>query len=139
LPTITGECAATIPAPPRATDNCAGGIIGTTTDPLTYSNQGIHIATWHYNDGHGNSSTQTQTVIVRDTTAPAVPNLPGSPQSFNWMGANIPGPTPAARTGHRMVYDPVRHKVILFGGHDPAVHPSGNYVLTSHLNDIWEL
>jgi hypothetical protein len=222
LPTITGECSASVTTP-TAMDSCGGPITGRTKDPTTYNAQGTYTVHWSYNDGNGNSSTQTQTVIVNDTTPPAlncpapitgsagsscqaaipnivpsvtatdnctassaiyitqspaagtmvglgphtitvtatdgnnnsstcsttftvldttppvVPNLPGSPQTFNWVNVSTPGSVPSPRTGHRMVYDSKRHKIILFGGHDPAVHPSGNYVLTSHLNDIWEL
>ena len=72
LPTITGECSATIPTAPSATDTRGGTIRGTTTDPLTYNAQGAYAVTWHYNDGRGNEATQTQTVIVKDTMAPVI-------------------------------------------------------------------
>jgi hypothetical protein len=49
---------------PTATDNCAGIINATTTDPLSYTNAGTHTITWTYNDGHGNTSIQNQTVTV---------------------------------------------------------------------------
>jgi len=75
LRTVTGECTATVTDAPTATDNCAGTITGTTTDPLTYSTQGTYTITWSYDDRNGNVSTQTQTVIVKDTTAPVVPIL----------------------------------------------------------------
>jgi|GEM_PF-6336656 len=75
LPDVTGECSAAIPSAPTATDNCAGSITGTTTDSLAYTEQGTFTVTWHYSDGHGNESTQTQTVIVKDTTPPAL-NVP---------------------------------------------------------------
>jgi hypothetical protein len=65
----TGECSASVIAP-TATDNCAGTITATTTDPLTYSAQGSYIVHWTYADGNGNSSTQDQNVIVADTTSP---------------------------------------------------------------------
>jgi sugar lactone lactonase YvrE len=71
LPTVTGQCSVTL-TPPMATDNCAGTIIGTTTDPLTYASQGIYTVHWSYNDGHGNIVTQVQTVIVQDTTSPVI-------------------------------------------------------------------
>jgi len=74
LPTITGECSATIPTVPTATDNCGGTVNGSTSDPLTYTGQGTYLITWTYNDGRGNSSIQTQTVIVEDITAP-VPDV----------------------------------------------------------------
>src|SRR5207244_2125608 len=50
LPTIIGECSATVSAP-TATDNCAGNITGTTTNPTSYSAQGNYTITWTYNDG----------------------------------------------------------------------------------------
>jgi hypothetical protein len=89
LPTVTGECAASIAAPPTAHDNCAGSIVGTTTDPLTYSTQGTFTVTWHYSDGHGNESSQTQTVVVKDTTA-AVPNFAALPDITGECSATIP-------------------------------------------------
>ena len=72
LPVISGECSAEVKVKPTATDNCAGGIMGTTTGPLKFSTQGTYTVTWTYDDGHGNRSTQTQTVIVKDVTAPSV-------------------------------------------------------------------
>ncbi|MBO3100275.1 LamG-like jellyroll fold domain-containing protein [Gelidibacter pelagius] len=69
LPAATGECSVTVVAP-TATDNCSGNITGTTISPLTYSSQGTYTIVWTYNDGNGNISTQNQTVIVDDVTAP---------------------------------------------------------------------
>jgi len=74
LPKLAGECSVEISEIPTATDNCAGRIAGTTTDPLRYTAQGNYTVTWTYNDGHGNTEFQTQTVIVRDTTPP-VPDV----------------------------------------------------------------
>ncbi|MFT3796703.1 gliding motility-associated C-terminal domain-containing protein [Flavobacterium sp.] len=74
LANVTGQCSATA-TPPTTTDNCAGTLTGTTTDPLTYNTQGTFVITWTFNDGNGNTSTATQTVIVDDTTAPVVPQL----------------------------------------------------------------
>ncbi|MGO3706522.1 HYR-like domain-containing protein, partial [Mesonia hippocampi] len=66
LPVIERQCAvlATDIPIPTATDNCEGSINATTTDPLTYNNQGTHTITWTFNDGNGNTSTQTQSIIV---------------------------------------------------------------------------
>ncbi|MCI5135445.1 MAG: hypothetical protein D3920_10325, partial [Candidatus Electrothrix sp. AW2] len=72
LPQITGQCSATIPAAPTATDNCAGTLTGTTGNPLSYSVQGTYTVTWTFDDGKGNTSTQTQQVVVQDTVAPTV-------------------------------------------------------------------
>ncbi|MBC7607581.1 MAG: gliding motility-associated C-terminal domain-containing protein [Burkholderiales bacterium] len=74
LANVTGQCSATA-SPPSAIDNCAGSIVGTTNDPLTYSIQGTFIITWNFNDGNGNNFSALQTVIVDDTTNPDVPTL----------------------------------------------------------------
>lgn len=71
LADVTGQCAATVTAP-TTTDNCAGTISGTTTDPLSYTEQGTFTITWTFADGNGNSSTATQTVVIRDTTKPTI-------------------------------------------------------------------
>ncbi len=74
LPVLKAECSVNLSSAPTATDNCAGTIIGTTTDPLSYGSQGTHLITWIFDDGNGNSVTQTQTVIIKDVTAP-VPDI----------------------------------------------------------------
>ncbi|MDX1752645.1 MAG: gliding motility-associated C-terminal domain-containing protein [Salinimicrobium sediminis] len=69
LADVTGECSATVTAP-TTTDNCAGTIIATTDDALTYTEQGEYVITWTFNDGNGNITTVEQNVFVKDTTAP---------------------------------------------------------------------
>jgi large repetitive protein len=66
LADFTAACSTTITIRPKATDNCAGTIIGTTTDPLTITANGTHIITWSFDDGNGNISTQTQRVIISE-------------------------------------------------------------------------
>ena len=70
LPDVVSECETTL-VPPTATDNC-GILTGTTTDPLTYIEQGTYTVTWTYDDGNGNLVTQDQTVIVEDVTPPVI-------------------------------------------------------------------
>ncbi|MCP4364272.1 MAG: hypothetical protein GY800_03115 [Planctomycetes bacterium] len=72
LPQVTGQCSTTIPAAPTATDNCAGTVTVITTDPLSYSAQGTYTVTWTFDDGNGNTATQTQQVVVDDNTPPSV-------------------------------------------------------------------
>jgi len=72
LADVTGECDATVTSVPTATDNCAGALTGTTSDPLYYDQQGTYTVTWTFDDGNGNTTTQTQTVIVDDVTAPVI-------------------------------------------------------------------
>ncbi|NND93455.1 MAG: HYR domain-containing protein, partial [Flavobacteriales bacterium] len=70
LPDLNAECAYSISVIPTATDNCVGAISASTTDPLTYISQGMHTITWIYDDGNGNTSSQTQDIYIEDTTAP---------------------------------------------------------------------
>ena len=91
LPNVTGQCSATVTAP-TATDNCSGQITGTTNSPLTYSTQGTFTIVWTYTDARGNSSTQNQTVIVNDTTAP-VKNVTNLPTITQTCTATVSAPT----------------------------------------------
>jgi len=77
LPDVTGYCSVSAPIP-SATDDCAGIILATTSDPLVYSTVGTYSITWNYNDESGNSSAQTQNVIVNYSGAP-IPDLPELP------------------------------------------------------------
>jgi hypothetical protein len=94
LPDLTGECAVTVTVTPTATDRCAeGGIVnGTTSDPLSYTAQGTYIITWTFTSTHDASlsSTQTQTVIVKDITPPTITCPPAVSVAF--------GAEPAAAT-----------------------------------------
>ena len=61
---------------------------------MIYTEQGTYTITWHYNDGHGNESTQTQTVIVRDTTPPLITLNGSSTVTVECHGSYIdPGAT----------------------------------------------
>jgi hypothetical protein len=75
LTDVSGECSATASAP-TTTDACAGTITGTTTDPLSYSSQGIHVIQWTFDDGNGNSIVVPQNVIIDDVSDPIIPVLP---------------------------------------------------------------
>jgi hypothetical protein len=69
LPVIQEECSVNSLVAPTATDNCGAIITGATTQlPLT--TQGTHVVTWTFDDGKGNTSTQTQQVVIDDVTAP---------------------------------------------------------------------
>ena len=67
---VTAECAVASITAPTATDNCAGTITGTTTDPLTYNTQGTHVINWSFDDGNGNVTNETQNVVISDVTGP---------------------------------------------------------------------
>lgn len=71
LPTVSGECSVSNVAAPTATDACTGGTVtGTTSDPTSYANQGTYTITWTYAGSNGSTTSQTQSVVVDDVTAP---------------------------------------------------------------------
>ncbi|MFK5958589.1 MAG: Ig-like domain-containing protein, partial [Lutibacter sp.] len=79
LSEITAQCSVTSLTAPTGTDNCAGSVTVTNDATLPISGEGTTtVVTWTYDDGNGNTSTQTQNVIIDDVTAPVadVANLP---------------------------------------------------------------
>ncbi len=72
--------------PPTATDNCIiGNINGTPNITFPFTTQGTTEVTWTYNDGNGNTATQTQNITL---TAP--------PISGGTLLGYLSGLTPAA-------------------------------------------
>lgn len=72
LPALTAQCqlsASEITAP-AAQDACSGNITGVTATSFPITTQGSTTITWTFTDGAGNSITQSQQVIISDTTAP---------------------------------------------------------------------
>src|SRR5439155_21745431 len=94
-PDATGECSPYTTLFRSATDNCGGTITGTTTDSLTRTTQGTSVVTWHFNDGNGNESTQTQNIAVADLTAP-VPNAASLADATGECSATIASAPTAA-------------------------------------------
>ncbi len=82
LPDVVGECSAEITVFPTASDNCAGQVNGSTSDPLQYSDLGTHVVNWTYDDGNGNLSGQSQMVVVQDTNPPQIDSLSASPDAL---------------------------------------------------------
>jgi len=95
LSPIVDTCSVLITALPTATDNCAGALNATTTDPVSYNDAGTYTITWTYNDGRGNTSIQTQTVTVIDVDPP-VPSLPILPNVVGNCVVTIPAPPTAS-------------------------------------------
>jgi alpha-tubulin suppressor-like RCC1 family protein len=88
LPDIVAQCSTNVMTAPTATDNCVGTVTGTTSDPTTFSSQGTNFIHWTYSDGHGNSTIQTQRVIIADTIAP-VPNVSPLPDIVAQCSTNV--------------------------------------------------
>jgi predicted nucleotidyltransferase len=70
LSDITAECEVTALTAPTATDNCGGTVTVTNDATLPITTQGTTVVTWTYEDENGNTSTQTQNVVIEDVTAP---------------------------------------------------------------------
>jgi hypothetical protein len=70
LSDVTDECSVTTLTAPTATDNCAGSLTGNHNATLPITAQGTTTVTWTYDDGNGNTSIQTQDVVITDVTAP---------------------------------------------------------------------
>jgi hypothetical protein len=54
-----------------------------------------------------------------------------SPGYLTWQLVETPGPDPGSRREHRAVYDPLRHRMIVFGGRKQS--------RSIFLNDVWTL
>lgn len=66
----TGECEVTVTEIPKAIDAVSGEVIGTTTNALSYNQQGEYTIIWSFDDGNGNISTANQKMIVKDEINP---------------------------------------------------------------------
>lgn len=75
LPDVNAQCSVEL-IKPTTTDNCAGIIEGSTTDPMSYNEQGTYIVTWIFDDGNGNKTSALQNVIIQNTATPTAPTLP---------------------------------------------------------------
>ena len=74
LEDISAVCSVDALTPPTATDNCDGIINGIADVTFPVTAQGETIITWTYEDQQGNTSTQTQKIIINDNLAP-VPDV----------------------------------------------------------------
>jgi hypothetical protein len=62
LPDVTAVCSVSALTPPSATDNCSGTV--TVTGNANFPILANTTVTWTYDDGHGNTTTQTQNVVI---------------------------------------------------------------------------
>jgi hypothetical protein len=70
LTDVTAQCEVITLIAPTATDNCGGTVTVINDAILPISTQGTTIVTWTYTDVMGNSSEQTQNIIVNDVNGP---------------------------------------------------------------------
>ena len=75
---------------PTATDNCMGAIFGTPDVTLPITTFGTTVVTWTYDDGNGNTTTQTQNVIIGGpdatvTQTGATLTANSTPAMYQWL------------------------------------------------------
>jgi hypothetical protein len=70
LSDVTAECEITALTAPTATDNYTSNLTVLHNVCLPITDQGTTVVTWTYDDDNGNTSTQTQNVVIDDVTAP---------------------------------------------------------------------
>ena len=68
---LTAQCAAEVEAPVTI-DNCDGEISATTTNDISFTEQGTYSINWIFTDKSGNKTTAVQKVIIKDTIAPEI-------------------------------------------------------------------
>ena len=64
LADVTAQCSVTALTAPTATDNCATSITVTNNATLPITAQGTTVVIWTYDDGNGNTVTQSQNVVI---------------------------------------------------------------------------
>ncbi|WP_415583346.1 T9SS type A sorting domain-containing protein, partial [Flavobacterium frigoris] len=72
LADVTAECSVTSLVAPTASDNCSSNVMVSHNAVLPITLQGTTVVTWTYDDGNGNTSSQTQNVVIDDITLPSV-------------------------------------------------------------------
>ncbi len=93
LADITDECEVSLLTSPSATDNCGGEVTVSSDAELPITEQGTTIITWTYIDAEGNSTTQTQNVVIDDVTAPIPDEVPLEDFSSACEINELPTPT----------------------------------------------
>ena len=103
LPTITKACELlpTDLTPPTATDNCGGSVLVTNDAVFPINTQGNHSITWTFQDQNGNTSTQTQNIVIDDTMPPTpdLASLPTISKACELLPTDLTPPTATDNCG----------------------------------------
>ena len=84
------ECFESTPTAPTATDNCSGVLTATPDVTFPITTVGSTLVTWTYDDGNGNTTTQTQYVIVNNvdvnvTQAGSLLTADAAGAAYQWL------------------------------------------------------
>ena len=72
---VTSVCSVDSLSSPSATDSCSGVVLVSNNVTFPITAQGTTVVTWTFDDGNGNTSTQTQNVILSDTLLPIADSM----------------------------------------------------------------
>src|SRR5206468_2010429 len=120
LPDVTGQCSATLPAAPTATDNCDVGTITGVPDKAGPFGQGDTLVTWTTSASRDNHRSNTQQVLVHDSTA-AVASAHSLPAEAGQHSATPPPAAPATNNCYVGTITGVPDKAGPFGQGDTLV------------------
>ncbi len=95
LPSINDECSVSVDTPPTATNTCGSVINGVPNLTFPITTPGTTEITWNFDDGLGNTTSQTQNVEIADLTPP-VPDLSELPDLTNQCQINTLTPPTAS-------------------------------------------
>lgn len=94
LPAVNSECSVSIAPFPTATTTCGAVVDGVPSVSFPISTQGTTQITWTYDDGNGNTTSQTQDIVISDVTAP-IPDVASLPNLTNQCTVNTLTPPTA--------------------------------------------
>lgn len=132
LPVLNVNAPFTITSRPTATDNCAGTVLATTSNPLTYSQAGTYTITWVYNDGNDNEVTQQQQIIVTGSVDIVPPVITAPANIVKSNDLNICG---AVATFTATATDNQSTPVITYSHASGTVFPVGTTLVTITAKD----
>jgi gliding motility-associated-like protein len=126
LPDLTAQCEVTSLVAPTATDNCSGFVDVAHDLILPLSVLGNYTITWTFTDSRGNTSAQTQNLLIEDNVGPVVDPATIQPISADCQIVAFTTPTATDNCGGIVT---ATHDAVL-----PITTP-GNYVINWTFTD----
>jgi len=105
------------PITPVATDNCAGSVLGTTTNVFPITALGTNLVWWKFDDGNGNVTIASQRVIITGLT------FQGFYSPINGVGGSCTSPVVTVNQGSvvPIKFDLFCGSTLITGGTPPFV------------------
>lgn len=125
LPDLINQCAIESLVEPQATDACSGSVTVSHNATLPISQEGTNTITWTFDDGHGNTTTQTQNAIITHNPSTIVCptdqvfNLTEGQNYYTSIGSELE-PSVALDCGIDVVLNNFNNQTGLMGEHIPV-------------------